>query len=177
MNFQIDKSWTLFLDRDGVINKKIDDGYVTQWDDFSFLDGSLEAISRFNKKFGTIIVVTNQRGVGRGIMTEKDLEYIHKRMIEQINYNDGRIDKIYCCTALSDSASCRKPNIGMAYKALSDFPEIAFNKSIMVGDSISDLIFGRKLGMLNVLINANGPSNHFESNKTFGSLYEFSLFI
>jgi D-glycero-D-manno-heptose 1,7-bisphosphate phosphatase len=177
MNFFIDKNWTLFLDRDGVINRKIDNGYVTRWSDFIFLDGSLEAISGCSKKFGKIIVVTNQRGVGRGFMTEESLENIHKRMIEQVNENGGRIDKIYCCTALSDLALCRKPNIGMAIKALTDFPEIDFKKSIMVGDSFSDLMFGSKLGMLNVLISANNSSKYLKSHRTYKSLYEFSLVI
>jgi len=66
---QIDKSWTLFLDRDGVINKKIDNDYVKAWEQFEFLPGVIEALKILSAKFGKIIIVTNQQGVGRQLMS------------------------------------------------------------------------------------------------------------
>ena len=150
--FEIDKSWTLFLDRDGVINEKLDNTYVKNWSEFSFLNGSLEAISKLSKVFGKIFIVTNQRGIGKGLMTEQDLIFIHTAMIDVINSNSGRIDKIYYCPEIRDVAFCRKPNIGMAMKAKSDFPEINFEKSVIIGDSPSDIEFGERLKMKKVFI-------------------------
>jgi D-glycero-D-manno-heptose 1,7-bisphosphate phosphatase len=93
------------------------------------------------------LVVTNQRGVGKGLMTEDELITIHEKMCKGINEESGRIDKIYFCTDKLDSSKFRKPNVGMALQAKKDFPEINFTKSIMIGDSISDMLFGDNLGM------------------------------
>ena len=95
MPFEIDKSWTLFLDRDGVINEKRENDYVKNWDEFRFLEGALEALSLLSSMFTRIIVVTNQRGVGKGMMTVNDLNNIHKIMMDLVLKNSGRIDKIY----------------------------------------------------------------------------------
>jgi len=171
----IDNSWTLFLDRDGVINEKRQNDYVKKWSEFSFLPGSLEAISSLSKKFNRIIIVTNQRGVSRGYMKEKDLIFIHQKMLEVINLNAGSISKIYYCTDLSDDSEYRKPNLGMAKLAKRDFPEINFKKSIIVGDSCSDMIFGERLRMKRVLI--CNSEQKFDSDWQFESLYEFSLMI
>lgn len=145
--FDIDSSWTIFLDRDGVINKKKGNDYVKTWDDFSFTNKALEAIAVLSKQFRKILVVTNQRGVGKGLMSEEELIIIHEKMCKEINEESGRIDKIYFCTDISESSEFRKPNVGMALKAKKDFPEINFTKSVMIGDSISDMLFGNKLGM------------------------------
>lgn len=173
---QIDNSWTLFLDRDGVINKKRENDYVKNWDEFIFLEGALEAISKLSTLFGYIVVVTNQRGVGKGVMSELELSSIHDRMTKAIFQNYGRIDKIYYCTDVLDYSENRKPNVGMAKKAKKDFPNIDFNKSIIVGDSISDMLFGKKLGMLQVLVNSDlksiNGSKHFDFY--FQSLFSFS---
>src|SRR5574344_630659 len=91
---------TLFLDRDGVINVRLIDDYVKNWDEFEFEEGALEAISIFAKYFDTIVVVSNQQGVSKGLMSEDDLLSIHKKMKEEIEKNSGRIDNIYYCTAL-----------------------------------------------------------------------------
>ncbi len=169
----IDKTWTLFLDRDGVINKKKENDYVRNWDDFVFIDGSLTAISILSKVFGKIIVVTNQRGVGKGLMTEDDLNSIHIELNKEVLLNQGKIDKIYYCTDESEFSECRKPNLGMGHLALFDFPDIDFVKSVMVGDSNSDLMFGQRLGMKTVFI---GDSNDkFDIDEIYTSLFEFSL--
>lgn len=144
---KLDSNWTIFLDRDGVINKKIENDYVKTWDDFSFMNKALLAIATLSKRFTKILVVTNQRGVGKGLMSEEELITIHKEMCKDIKEESGRIDKIYYCTDISESSECRKPNIGMALQAKKDFPEINFTKSIIIGDSISDMLFGNNLGM------------------------------
>ena len=175
----IDKNWTLFLDRDGVINKKRENDYVKNWREFSFIDGALEAISRLSNIFGKIIVVTNQRGVGKGIMTELQLLSIHDKLTKAVNQSAGRIDKIYYCTDILETSENRKPNIGMAIKAKMDYPNIEFRKSIIVGDSLSDMIFGEKLGMKRVLINVelNPLCETKYYDFTFNSLVEFSNYL
>jgi histidinol-phosphate phosphatase family protein len=152
MEFEVNKNWTLFLDRDGVINKKIDNDYVKNWSDFSFINGSLEALSKLASLFGNIIVVTNQRGIGKGLMSENDLNMIHARMMDLVFKNGGRINKIYFCPEIFDTSTCRKPNIGMAMMAKNDFPEIDFERSVIIGDSKSDMEFGKSLSMKTVFI-------------------------
>jgi histidinol-phosphate phosphatase family protein len=174
-SLKIDKTWTLFLDRDGVINEKQENDYIKSWGEFSFIPGSLEAISSLSKIFKRIIIVTNQRGIGRGFMEAKDLNSIHEKMIKAIKLNAGFITKIYFCSDLSDDSECRKPNIGMATLAKLDFPEIDFKKSIIVGDSCSDMIFGERLKMKKVLICKSDVK--FDSDWKFKSLHEFSMNI
>lgn len=149
----INKDWTLFLDRDGVINERIYGDYIQSPDGFKFLPGVLESMSVFAAFFGRILVVSNQQGVGKGLMTETTLNDIHDFMKREIAGAGGRLDAIYCCTDLaSQKDHCRKPGISMARKAKKDFPEIDFHKSIMVGDTSSDMEFGRNAGMFNVLV-------------------------
>ncbi|MEL7120294.1 MAG: HAD-IIIA family hydrolase [Bacteroidota bacterium] len=150
---QIDKSWTLFLDRDGVINRRLVGDYVKYWGEFQFIPGVLEAMPFFAEHFGRIVVVTNQQGVGKGLMRIEKLNLIHDKMVKAIEAIGGRIDKVYACTDLSQKVpNCRKPNPGMAEEAKVDFPAIDFKKSIMVGDSITDIQFGEQLGMCTVWV-------------------------
>ncbi len=152
-HLNISKAWTLFLDRDGVINRRLVDDYVKAWDEFEFLEGVPEALAVFAQIFGKILVVTNQRGVGRGLMSQEALEDIHRRMIREAARAGGRIDKVYFCPDLKNSGSfCRKPQVGMALRAKKDFPNIRFKSSFMAGDSVSDLKFGKRLKMKTVLI-------------------------
>jgi len=149
----IDKTWTLFLDRDGVINSRIWGGYVTKPAEYNFLPGVLDSIAFFTSFFGKIIIVTNQQGIGKGIMTEQNLATVHNYMNYEISNACGKIDSIYYCTDLAEkNDNCRKPSITMAQNAVHDFPEIDLTKSIMVGDSQSDIDFGRNAGMHTVLV-------------------------
>lgn len=153
---KIDSTWTLFLDRDGVINKKLENDYVKVIEEFNFIDGVPRAISELNKLFNRTVVVTNQQGIGKQIMTHEDLKLVHNYMEKGLTEVGGKLDKIYYCPELAaKNAACRKPNIGMAEQAKSDFPEIDFSKSLMVGDSISDVEMGKNAGMKTVYIKDN----------------------
>ncbi len=154
---QIDTSWTLFIDRDGVINheKKMD--YILHKNEFVFYAGVLEAMSIFNQLFGRIILVTNQRGIGKGLMTETDLHSIHQHMLAEMEKQGGRIDKIYYCTSLDNDHPNRKPNAGMAFEAQVDFPEIDFTKSLMVGNKLSDMGFARNAGVQSIYVTTTNP--------------------
>ncbi|MEO6330851.1 MAG: HAD-IIIA family hydrolase [Ginsengibacter sp.] len=143
----IDKSWTLFLDRDGVINDEKHMHYVNTWDEFKLYPGVLEAIKIFTEKFGRIFIVTNQRGVAKGVTRLDDLELIHNNLLESIENAEGRIDKIYFSPDMEDASVNRKPNTGMGLQAKKDFPEVEFSKSIMIGNTLSDMQFGRNLGV------------------------------
>ena len=169
----IDEGWTLFLDRDGVINVRIIDGYVTKIEEFEFLPNVIEALKIFKNKFKHIIVVTNQQGVGKGIMKFEDVEDVHRFMIQQVADNDVKIDKVYFCPQLkSVPDNYRKPSPKMAYFAQSDFPDIDLSKSIMIGDMNSDVEFGRNAGMKTIFVGDNElkitPDDRFET------LYDFA---
>ena len=153
----IDKSWTLFVDRDGVINHEKEADYILNWKEFRFYDGVTDAMKMLSTVFGTIVMVTNQRGIGRGLMTETDLAGIHSHMLSGIIDNQGRIDKIYYCTAVDNDDYNRKPNPGMAHQAKKDFEHIDFSKSIMVGNKLSDMKFGRNAGMYTVYVDTTHP--------------------
>lgn len=176
-DWKVNQTWTLFLDRDGVINRRKIGGYITMIDEFEFLPDVLNAFSLISGFFKKTIVVTNQQGIGKGQMTEQTLEQIHEYMIKTIEKNKGRIDKVYFSPYLaSENHSSRKPNTGMALKAASDFPDISFKKSIMVGDTLSDMQFARALSMKAVFIGNPEEDNidEHEFDVCFPSFYEFA---
>ena len=174
-DLHINKTWTLFLDRDGVINKKLENDYVKHGVDFEFLDGSIDAIRYLAGVFGRIIVVTNQQGIGKRLYRTEDLELIHKNMLYEIAYHGGRIDKVYFSPYLnSENHPTRKPGIGMALAAQKDFPEIDLRKSIVVGDSMSDMEFGRTAGMKTVFISEN-TTNDGKVDFNFSSLNDLVI--
>lgn len=178
---KIDKTWSLFLDRDGVINKRFMDAYVLKPEDFHWLEGAKESIARLSSLFGNIVVVTNQQGIGKGLMTEKDLDQIHTQMLKDVQNAGGRIDKVYYCKALKEENSWyRKPKPGMALLARKDFPAIRFKKSVMVGDTLSDMIFGKNLNMLTVAIGMPGDViavNHRLIDLAFDSLHSMTEYF
>ncbi len=173
----IDKSWTLFLDRDGVLNHEKKDDYIRSWNEFKFYDGVKEALKELNEVFGMIVLVTNQKGVGRGLMTLDDLSDIHSRMMEEIKAAGGRIDKLYFCTDLDSDSPCRKPNAGMADLAKKDFPQIDISRSIIVGNKLSDMKFGRNAGMFTAYVATTNPEVTAEEplvDLRFNDLPEFA---
>jgi len=172
----IDRSWTLFLDRDGVINKKIDDDYVRDLSQFEWLEGVKESLVKLSRLFGKIFIVSNQQGVGKKLMTMEHVEAIHNHIIRTIHDLGGRIDQIYFAPQLKEENSpMRKPGIGMAIQAKKDFPEIDFSKSIMVGDSMSDIEFGKKAGMKTVFItHGKGAEKNDLMDATSRDLADFS---
>jgi D-glycero-D-manno-heptose 1,7-bisphosphate phosphatase len=147
----------IFLDRDGVINVRLPDGaYVTKWEEFVFRDGAVEGMRLFGREGYSLIVVTNQRGIGRGIMTEDDLADIHGRMEAHLEREGVSLTAIYHCP--HDHAArcgCRKPKPGMLLAAIEKF-DIDGARSLIVGDSTSDIEAGRAAGVGGVLIVSEG---------------------
>ena len=142
----------LFLDRDGVINEEKDGSYIFTKEEFHFYDGALAAIVQLKKCFDYIFVVTNQRGIGRKLMTVADLNLIHDFLIEQVKNAGGKIDKIYFAPGMDNDHPLRKPNTGMGLAAQQDFPDIDFSESVMVGNNLSDMKFGKSLTMKTVFL-------------------------
>ncbi|MDR0971033.1 MAG: HAD-IIIA family hydrolase [Bacteroidales bacterium] len=144
---------TLFLDRDGVVNVRLIDDYVKTFSEFEFEKGALEAIKILSNKFERIVIVSNQQGVAKGLMSKESLEDINEKLKKEVERSGGRIDAIFNCTALEkENNFCRKPNVGMALKAKKQFSSIRFKDSVMVGDSLSDMIFGKRLNMQTIMI-------------------------
>ncbi len=174
----IDKSWTLFLDRDGVLNYEKPEDYIYNYHEFVFYEGVKESLKFFSGIFNNIILTTNQRGVGKGLMTEKDLDDIHKSMMADIEAAGGRIDKIYVAPGATDDDPLRKPHPAMAFLAKKDFPMIDFEKSIMVGNNVSDMEFGRNAGIkYTVFLRTTHPElelPHPAIDMAFNSLEDFA---
>ncbi|MDQ3015144.1 MAG: HAD-IIIA family hydrolase [Bacteroidota bacterium] len=173
----IDETWTLFLDRDGVINHNIDDSYVMHRDQFQFLPGVQKAIHDLSDVFGKIIIVTNQRGIGKGLMDDQALGDIHQYMIDELEKAGGYIDALYYCPIVDDKHFERKPNPGMTLDAAHMYPEIDLSKSIMVGDKMSDMELGRNIGAFTVLIPSSqsvGVGDHVDVDLRYSSLSEFA---
>ncbi len=152
-DWEVDATWTLFLDRDGVINKRNFDGYITEVKSFEFLPDVPSAIASLSTIFHRIIVVTNQQGIGKGLMSERNLLEIHTYMNDEIYAAGGKIDKCYFAPNLKGAEDdMRKPGPAMAELAKMEFPEIEFSRCVMVGDTDSDILFGKNLGMKTVRV-------------------------
>jgi histidinol-phosphate phosphatase family protein len=169
----------LFLDRDGVINTRIPGDYIRSVEMCVLENGVLDALKILRPLFQRIVVVTNQAGIGKGLMSEQDLNQVHHYLQEQFTAHGARVDGFYHCPNLAaDNAPCRKPNIGMGIMAQSDFPEIDFAHSWMVGDSNSDIEFGQRLSMKTALvIGKTGEKKSVKADIEVLSLLDFAHFI
>lgn len=146
----------VFLDRDGIINKKpLPHDYVKKWSEFKFIPRIEKLIKRANKKGLLVIVVTNQRGIARGLMTKKNVEEIHRKMKEVLKRKGAKIDAIYYCPHnVKDNCRCRKPKPGMLLQAAKDF-NISLKESVIIGDDETDIGTGKEAGCKTILIRNN----------------------
>lgn len=147
---------TIFIDRDGVINKDpggwTQHSYVTRWEDFHFLPGAIEAIVKLTKAGYEIAIISNQAGVNKGFFTMDDLNNINENMIRTISSRGGRIRSAHYCPHRSDEAcDCRKPNTGLFMEALKG-DKVDFNKTYFIGDGSMDVEAGRRMGCKTILL-------------------------
>jgi histidinol-phosphate phosphatase family protein len=166
---------TLFLDRDGVINKPRVADYAKNEEEFELIDGVLEAMHIFNRVFLRVVIVTNQQGINRGLMTETDLENVHLKLYNALKLKEMKYpDAVFFAPYLkSENHKWRKPETGMPSLAKEYFPEIDFSKSIMVGDSNGDMDLADNIGAVKVKI--NNPQFSFENQDlTYDSLWLFA---
>lgn len=170
------------LDRDGVINEKAPEGqYITRSEDLKLLPGAAAAIRKLNQTGRTVVVVTNQRGIALGLMTEEDLMSVHQHLYEMLAEQGAHLDSLYYCPHDRAGCNCRKPAIGMIEAARRDFPDASASNAngLLIGDSLSDIQTARNAGMRSVLI--IGGENHAKPGReeaakladgTAGSLLE-----
>ena len=143
----------VFLDRDGVLNRKMPEGvYVSDWAQFTWLPGAVEAVARMKRAGLTVIVVSNQRGIALGRVTAMQLERLHDKMQDSLARNDAKLDAIYYCPHDHGECRCRKPDTGLFEQAFQSFPQANAGNSVVIGDSLSDIQAGQRLGMKTIFI-------------------------
>jgi D-glycero-D-manno-heptose 1,7-bisphosphate phosphatase len=138
-----------FLDRDGTINVKAPEGsYIERPEDVVLLPGAAHAIRALNDAHVHVVVVTNQRGIALGRMSEDDVAAVHRQLAHLLRVEtEGHIDAIYHCPHAEGACDCRKPATGLLLRAREQWPWIDYPLSVMIGDSNSDVEAGRALGM------------------------------
>ena len=157
---------TVFLDRDGVLNRKLPEGrYIASWSEFQPLPGVAQAIGRLNRAGLRVIVVSNQRGIALGLYTSDDVRQIHSALNRWLQSHGAHIDAFYFCPHDTQQCNCRKPLPGLFEQARAEFPEIAAGSSVMIGDSLSDIEFGRRLGMTTLLLEGD-PEDRKSGDET-----------
>lgn len=144
---------TAFIDRDGVINRKPAEGsYVTHPDELEIMPGAPEAISVLSKAGVRTVVVTNQQGVGKGLMTMEALHEVHRVILGAIGEAGGHIDQLLVCPHLEGTCECRKPRTGLFVEARRRDPGISFHESVVIGDSASDMEAASRIGAQSLLV-------------------------
>lgn len=144
---------TVFLDRDGVINEKMPEGrYVGSLSDFKILPGVVESIARLHRAGIRVIVVSNQRGIALGYYSGADVMAIHEELQAMVHQAGGHVDAFYFCPHDKNECDCRKPKVGMFEMSKREFPSIRAERSVMIGDSLSDMEFGVTAGMSTIFI-------------------------
>ncbi|MBK6610668.1 MAG: HAD-IIIA family hydrolase [Sphingobacteriales bacterium] len=178
-SWQINPSWTLFLDRDGVINYNLpNQPYIQYPHQLQYINNSPYALSQLMPFFGLIIVVTNQQAIGKSLMTKDNLNEVFKAMQQTFLQGGANINAYYYCPHLSTvNCSCRKPKTQMAIQAQADFCTIQFSQAVMIGDQRSDMLFGKNMGMKTVFLTANSPQYNapppFEADVVYPTLLDF----
>lgn len=150
---------TVFLDRDGVINRRLPGDYVKSWDEFEFLPRAQEALALLTAAGLRLIVVTNQRGIARGLMTTADLHAIHRRMLDELAAAGAHVAAVYYCPHDRNECECRKPKIGLLLRARRDFPVIDFARAVVIGDTPSDIEAGKRAGCRTIFVGAAGEDD------------------
>jgi D-glycero-D-manno-heptose 1,7-bisphosphate phosphatase len=147
---------TIFLDRDGVINKDpggwTEHDYVTRWEDFHFIPGSLEALKMLNSKGIDVIVISNQAGVGKGYFTQGQLDEVNEKMLKAIDEFGGHIKKVYYCIhKKEDNCACRKPKAGLLEEAIKKY-RVDISNAYFIGDSYRDIFAGKSVGIKTIFV-------------------------
>ena len=151
----------VFLDRDGVINRKAPESqYIWQWNQFHLLANADEAIAALNRSGMRVIIVTNQRGVSLGFYTLDEVVALHTRLQQQLAEMGAHIDAFYICPHGSDECNCRKPKTGLLDCAFRDFPSANRANSLMIGDSHSDVQMAAAFGIPSILIQDDSRHVH-----------------
>ena len=153
----VDGDWTVFVDRDGVINRRVVGAYLRSTEQLELLPGAIDALARLSQAAAHVIVVTNQAGIGKGLLTVADFERVNAVIVDAVVASGGHLDAVlYCPHVPADGCRCRKPGPGLAEQADERFGDIVHARSVMIGDSACDIRFGADLGMATVLVTGTG---------------------
>lgn len=174
------KKKALLLDRDGVLNEEKSNSYIFKPEEFIWLPGVLEAFSLIKSKFDYFFIVTNQRGIARKMMTEKDLKNIHDKMEHDLANVGIFLNGIYYSKGMDLTDEFRKPNPGMGISIQKEFTDIDWKNSIMIGNNLSDMEFGRHFPLKNILLTTTQPAirlPHPLIDEQYASLLEWSKTI
>jgi D-glycero-D-manno-heptose 1,7-bisphosphate phosphatase len=141
------KAKYVFLDRDGVINRKPPEGeYISRWESFEVLPGVEEAIAALNHSGRTVLVITNQRGIALRRYSKDDVQRLHEQLQKHLSQHRAHIDGFYVCEHDEGQCNCRKPRTGLFEQALQDYPGALPEHSVVIGDSLSDIEAASRFG-------------------------------
>lgn len=173
----------VILDRDGVINYD-SPGYIKSPEEWIAIPGSIEAIARMTKHGITLVVCSNQSGLGRGLFTEEGLQDIHAKMIREVEAGGGKIAGIFYCPHIAeDNCNCRKPKTQMLANICQQFQVKEIQQVTLVGDSLRDILAIKNFGGIPVLVRTgNGIETQKDATITddalvFDDLLAFSNYI
>lgn len=153
-----------FLDRDGTVNHKAPEGsYVTSPAELSLLPGAGPAVAAINTSGARVFVVTNQRGVARGAMSQADVEAVDAQLDRLLDEWGARVDAYYICPHEAGTCACRKPLPGLLLAALAEHPEVSARRCVMVGDAESDVEAGLAAGTRAVRLGPAGTPSRAEA--------------
>lgn len=171
------RSKAIFFDRDGVVNERILGGYVRTWDEFRFMPEVGETLKHLKDLGYLTIIITNQRGVGLGLMTQMDLDEIHKKMQAELQKNYGvEFDDIIFCTDAENESGRRKPSPAMFLEGEKKY-NIDMSKSWMIGDTASDIEAGERAGTKTAFfLNEHEPPPE-SASVYIASLREITLYL
>ena len=166
------------MDRDGVINVQLVGDYVKNVAELELREDFLNSIPLIVRNFSKVFIVTNQQGIAKGICTREQVDEVHRHLLRILERHGLHIDNIYMCHHLAGSGCpCRKPATGLAMQAKADFPDIDFACSVMIGDSASDMRFGRNCGMETVFIGTVTDENRADiladADHIVNSIYQY----
>jgi histidinol-phosphate phosphatase family protein len=172
------RQWCLFIDRDGVINRQIIGDYVRQWSDFEWLPSARRGLRLLRDWAPRLVVVTNQQGVGKGLMSADDLDTIHQNLQHDLASDGVVIDAVRACPHLESACcACRKPRPGLILGWLEEYPDVDSSLCIVIGDSQSDIGLARQVAYAtgecaSILIGQ--PDQQLPVDATFDSLGDFA---
>jgi histidinol-phosphate phosphatase family protein len=175
------KKWCLFLDRDGVINRQIVGDYVRTWMQFEWLEGAPLALLQLRKWAPHLVVVTNQQGVGKGLMSIQDVDLIHRKISDRLAAEEVSVDGFRVCPHLeSAGCNCRKPAPGLVLDWLQQHPDVDPALSVVVGDSWGDMELARHVsaatgGCAKIQIGDKKLGGTVDA--AFHSLWDFALAV
>ena len=160
----------VFLDRDGVINRKAPEGqYIARWSELHILPGVEAAIAALNDSGRPILVVSNQRGIALGLCSHDEVNALHEQLQEHLARHGAHIDAFYYCPHDEGQCDCRKPATGLFRQAFQDFPGASARNSVMIGDAISDIAAARALNMPSIFIEGD-PSTRKDGTEEAAEL-------